>query len=259
MKYKEMLEIALKQSAIDMNCDKEDLLDKEDKIVIHKLKEDRKLYYKEKLFFHAIQYGYATVIATQPEFLEETKRMVKKFHGFRIFDMPQVSFINEALKPYDKCITHFAEYYLFDPDKDVEVNQELAIDILEYDDVFELYKYPGFINAMSYKKDNPQKDIIAAIYKESEDMVGIAAASTDALDMWQIGIDVLETHRNKSIAKTLVNRLAKEIIKRGKVPFYCTSWSNIASRKTALASGFRPTWVEMTAKDIKYAKKIANY
>ncbi len=259
MTYKEMLDIAIKQSAIDFNCKKEDLLDKEDKIVIHNLLANRKLYYKEKLFFSAIHYGAGKVIATNQEFFKEVKDMMEDFHGFRLFDMPQVSFINEKLKAYGKCMTHFADYYLFDPKKEVEINQSLDIHLVENDDVFELFQYPGFINAMSYKEDNPQKDIIATYYKEDNEMIGIAAASTDALDMWQIGIDVLDGHRYKGIGKTLVNHLAKAIINRGKVPFYCTSWSNIGSRQTALSSGFRPAWVEMAAKDIDVAKKIAYY
>ena len=42
--------------------------------------------------------------------------------------------------------------------------------------------------------------------------------------------------------------LALEILRRGKVPFYCSAWSNIRSARNAVKSGFIPAWVEMTAK-----------
>ena len=66
--------------------------------------------------------------------------------------------------------------------------------------------------------------------------------------MWQIGIDVLPKYRNQGIASTITRKLAKEILNRGIVPFYCSAWSNIRSVRNAIKSGFIPAWVEMTVK-----------
>ena len=52
----------------------------------------------------------------------------------------------------------------------------------------------------------------------------------------------------QGIAAALVSRLTLEILARGKVPFYCCAWSNIASARTAIKSGFSPAWVELTVK-----------
>ena len=49
-------------------------------------------------------------------------------------------------------------------------------------------------------------------------------------------------------APALTSRLAKEILARGKVPFYCSAWSNIRSARNAFRSGFLPAWAEMTVK-----------
>ena len=62
------------------------------------------------------------------------------------------------------------------------------------------------------------------------------------------GVDVLPEYRRQGIASALTSRLTKEIINRGKVPFYCTAWSNVRSVRNAVKSGFIPAWVEMTAK-----------
>ena len=77
-------------------------------------------------------------------------------------------------------------------------------------------------------------------------LLGICSGDCD--DMWQIGVDVLPEYRQKGIASALTSRLAKEILKRGKVPFYCAAWSNIPSNKNAIKSGFSLSWIEMTVK-----------
>ena len=58
------------------------------------------------------------------------------------------------------------------------------------------------------------------------------------------------------IASALTNKLAREIINRDKVPFYCSAWSNIRSVRNAVKSGFIPAWVEMTAKPIKVVEDM---
>lgn len=51
-------------------------------------------------------------------------------------------------------------------------------------------------------------------------------------------------------------RLAVETLKRGKVPFYCCAWSNIKSARNAIRSGFRPAWVQVTAKEIDFIDRM---
>ncbi|MBQ1945969.1 MAG: GNAT family N-acetyltransferase, partial [Clostridia bacterium] len=75
-------------------------------------------------------------------------------------------------------------------------------------------------------------------------------------EMWQIGIDVLTEYRRQGIASALTSKLALEILKRGKVPFYCAAWCNIKSVRNAIRSGFRPAWVEMTAKRAEYVREM---
>jgi predicted GNAT family acetyltransferase len=70
--------------------------------------------------------------------------------------------------------------------------------------------------------------------------------------MWQIGIDVLPEYRRQGIASCLTSQLALEVINRNIVPFYCCAWSNIKSVRNAIKSGFRPAWVQITAKSMDY-------
>lgn len=97
-------------------------------------------------------------------------------------------------------------------------------------------------------EDRKNLDVLGVGAYDGSTLVGLAACSADCDDMWQIGVDVLPEYRRQGIASALTSRLTKEIINRGKVPFYCTAWSNVRSVRNAVKSGFIPAWVEMTAK-----------
>ena len=130
-------------------------------------------------------------------------------------------------------------------------NYELTI--LKPKDFVNLY-LPEWENALCAKRKN--LDVLAVGACDKGKLVGLAGCSADCDTMWQIGVDVLPEYRRQRIATVLTNRLAKEILQRGKVPFYCAAWSNIKSVRNAIRSGFRPGWVEMTAKKIEYVQDM---
>ena len=128
-----------------------------------------------------------------------------------------------------------------------------AFDCIDYDKDFDksligdLY-LPAWSNALCDKR--PQLDVLGVGAYDGSTLVGLAGCSADCAYMWQIGIDVLPSHRRQGIATALTNRLARETFARGKVPFYCAAWSNVRSVRNALASGFKPAWVEVTARPL---------
>ena len=91
---------------------------------------------------------------------------------------------------------------------------------------------------------------------DGEMLIGLAGCSADCETMWQIGIDVLPEYRRQGVGSALVSHLALEIFQRGKVPFYYAAWSNIKSVRSAVRSGFRPAWVELTAKPVEYVAQL---
>jgi GNAT superfamily N-acetyltransferase len=137
-----------------------------------------------------------------------------------------------------------AEYWL----PDMTVLKELPciypIKILERDDFANLY-LPEWSNALCEKRKH--LDMLTVGAYDGDILIGLAGCSADGDDMWQIGIDVLPAYRRKGIASALTAKLALEIIKCEKVPFYCCAWSNIPSARNAIRSGFRPAWAEHTA------------
>ncbi len=87
--------------------------------------------------------------------------------------------------------------------------------------------------------------VLAAIAEIKGEVVGVAGASKDSEFMYQIGIDVLANHRGNGLAPAMTAAAARAVFEVGGLPYYGTSSSNIASMRTALAAGLRPTWVEV--------------
>ena len=153
--------------------------------------------------------------------------------------------LDDALMRHGYRICFMAEYFL--PDLDVlrplECQYELRI--LEKNDFSDLY-LPEWSNAIC--KERSHLDVLGVGAYDDGRLVGLAGCSMDCENMWQIGIDVLPEYRRRGVASSLTSHLAIEILGRGRVPFYCAAWCNIGSVRNAIRSGFRPAWVEMTAK-----------
>ena len=150
-------------------------------------------------------------------------------------------------------ICFMAEYFLPDVnvlmERDAEDVVLYKLRLLTQEDFSELY-LPEWSNALCEKRR--ELDVLGVGAYDGDTLVGLAGCSADCDTMWQIGIDVLPEYRRQGIASALTRRLAVEILKRGKVPFYCAAWCNVKSVRNAIKSGFRPAWVEMTAKSVDF-------
>ncbi len=136
------------------------------------------------------------------------------------------------------------------------INESIIIKILEEGDILSLYKDDRFHMALGYDNESDKKDVLAVVGYMDGKIAGVAGASNDSDTMWQIGIDVLPQYRRMGVAVTLTKTLTDEIIKRGKVPYYCTAWSNIPSKCNAIKCGYKTAWVEMAAIDKKDAMEM---
>ena len=103
---------------------------------------------------------------------------------------------------------------------------------------------------------NRERDVLVVGAYDDSELIGLAGCSADCETMYQIGVDVLPAYRRKGVATAVTSKLALEILKLGKVPFYCAAWSNIKSVRNAIKCGFRPAWVELTARDTEFVDKM---
>lgn len=146
-----------------------------------------------------------------------------------------------------------AEYFLPDLQHLKPLDCPYELRILQQSDFRDLYTQE-WQNALCEKRR--ELDVLGMGAYDGDRLIGLAGCSADCETMWQIGIDVLPMYRRQGIAACLTSRLATEILARGKVPFYCAAWANIKSVRNAIKSGFRPAWVEMTAKSADFVAKM---
>lgn len=107
-----------------------------------------------------------------------------------------------------------------------------------------------FPEAFAFRESTPDSLALSAIDTDGK-IMGMAGASADGEDFWQIGIDVMPEYRGRGVAKTLVNNLALEILRMDKVPFYGTAQSHSISRATAVKAHFIPAFMTLYSRKIK--------
>ncbi len=246
MTNSEILRIAKQHSAWDLGCAPEDFEQNEPVLVRSVCHPQARKYLKLPFFCNLVTYGKNVVASVS----EEAEPLVKEYlsrcrTAYEAFETPRLHQLDAAAAPFGRQTCFMAEYLL--PDVNVLRPQpcDLQLRLLEPRDFGPLYK-EEWSNALCESRKH--LDVIGLGAYDNGELVGLAGASADGEEMWQIGIDVLPAYRRRGLAKALVSRLALEILSKGKVPLYCCAWSNVASARTAIASGFRPAWVELTLK-----------
>ena len=247
MTNREMLKIALAQSAEEMGCGPEDFLKSENIIVPFRLSAFARRYYKLPITCNLVSYGNNIVAAVTEEVGGPVAEYIGRFDFYHCFETPNLHWLNDRLTEKGHKVCFMAEYYLFDANRVSGLSCAYKTRILGPSD-FETRYLPEWSNALC--KERKHLDVLGVGAYDGDRLVGLAGCSADCDGMWQIGVDVLPEYRRRGIASALTNKLAREIMDRGKVPFYCSAWSNIRSVRNAIKSGFVPAWVEMTAKPI---------
>lgn len=245
MTDKEILQIALAQSAIDAGCAPEDFLKTENVVVLSKSHPDARKYLQLPFDCNLISYGTNIVASVSGECRELVSDYIGRFPVEHCFETPNLHVLNDAVEEKGLRVCFMAEYFLPDVNllKAGECGYELRL--LGPEDFASLY-LPQWSNALCETRKH--LDVLGVGAYDGETLVGFAGCSADCDSMWQIGVDVLPRYRRQGIASAVTGTLAVEILKRGKVPFYCAAWSNVKSVRNALRCGFRPAWVELTVK-----------
>ena len=253
MTNQDILRIAMEQSAVDLGASAGDFEKQENVVVLSKECADARRYLKLPFSCQLVSYGTNAVASVSPEFREIVEDYIGKFPVEHLFETPNLHVLNDALREKGQRICFMAEYFLPDLSVLTPLDCPYETRILSGADFSELY-LPEWSNALC--ADRRELDVLGVGAYDDGCLVGLAGCSADCDTMWQIGIDVLPEYRRRGIASALTSRLAVEILKRGRVPFYCAAWCNVKSVRNAIRSGFRPAWVEMTAKSTETVDRM---
>ncbi len=253
MTNQEILQIAREQSAADIGCRAEDFLSEENVVVPAVIGPDARKYYQEPIACNLVSYGNNIVASVKDEYRETVSAYIGRFPFYHCFETPHIHWLNDRLAAYGQKVCFMALYYLPDVTLLHPLPCAYELRVLTAADFASLY-LPEWDNALS--RERPELDVLGVGAYEDGRLVGLAGASADCARMWQIGVDVLPAYRRQGIASALTSRLAAEICNRGKVPFYCSAWSNLRSLRNAVKSGFLPAWVELTVKPAAYVDEM---
>ena len=252
------IELELKQMlALDFNCNQEDFDKKENVIVVPKEHPGRREYTPKKAFFSMVTMGKNVVMNAPEEMHEWLVNWGEDREGIWLFEHHNLMELDGELAKYGKSL--WQSHHMFLPKARMEetdalvekqrADADLEIQWFEQKDIHPLYGREEFPNALCdcFKPERP--DVLAVGAMQNGQIIGLAGCSADTKLFWQIGIDVLPEWRGKGIATMLVKLLKNEVFRRGAIPFYGTSLSNLGSWHVALGSGFYPAWVEIATKE----------
>ena len=253
MTNEDIWRIALQQSAYDSGCLPEDFLAEKNVVTISKAHPLARKYLKLPLSCDLVSYGSNIVAQASEEIAPLVQRYIDRYPVEHCFETPNLHVLDDLLRPFGQKICFMAEYFL----PDVEAVKALPCDyelrILHQEDFAGLYQ-PQWSNALC--EERKHLDVLGVGAYDDGVLIGLSGCSADCEEMYQIGVDVLPAYRRKGIASALTSRLALEILALGKVPFYCAAWSNIKSVRNALKCGFRPAWVELTARTKEFVDEM---
>lgn len=98
MTNKEILRIAMQQSAMDTNCKADDFLRSSHVVVVNsKLGPSAQKYYKKSIACMMVSYGNNIVASVKDEYYEIVTEYINKFEFYHCFDTPNIYWLNERL------------------------------------------------------------------------------------------------------------------------------------------------------------------
>lgn len=153
--------------------------------------------------------------------------------------------LNRELAAFGAQVRHARPFFTCDESRPVDTQ---GLDVERYDAQEILRRFRTnelFSNAYGFEATAP--DVLGVSASEDGLYLGMAGASADSPLMWQIGIDVLPEARGRGVAQMLVGLIRNDVLAAGRLPYYGTSISHLASQRVALGAGFLPAWFELVA------------
>lgn len=236
-----------RQLAVDLNCSAGDFDRNKNTVTILQRHDTKRRMIADDLLLYMACFGKGTVAAVNAELEPSIRCYLADMEGFRCFDMP-LDALAARLKTFGGYISEIEEFYLLETPAIQPVKVDFDMEILEGAEIKKLYSDERFHMALGYSQMDQRRDVLAVAAYKGGEILGVAGASNDTDDIWQIGIDVVPGGREQHVATGIVKSISNEILKRKKIPYYGTAWSNIASKRVAINAGYKPVWVEMKAK-----------
>lgn len=243
------LRIVRRVLSADYSCDELDL--EQDGTVIREAKDvtGKRRFPHRGEPLGVVSMGRGTVICCSSDRVDWAKATLGHLSRDTIFSASTVALLEGFLSSQGQFLTGPDLKYVCTADSFRacgKPEEDVEIELVEGEDLEELYSHDGFRNALSYRA---RREVLATVATRDGEILGLAGGSADAEWLWQVGVDVVPACRGKGIGKALVSRLTKEILERERVAYYSALMSNLPSRALAIGVGYWPAWLELGARD----------
>lgn len=244
-------ELFATQMKIDYCCDEEQLYSTKNEYTVRELKEGRRRFKKDDAILKVLCINGKCIFSGKVEILEACRETFKDLNGAWMSQYKYLYWLDDLLLEHKYFLEDLHHYYLplgqeLLSEKELEtLSQEYEVRWYEQDEIEQFRGDKRFEHAYSYLPDAP--DVLGVAVLKDGEILGMAGASADSDVMWQIGIDVSPECKGRNLGPFITILLKREILKRGKLPYYGTVESHIQSQKVAVKSGFLPFWAEINS------------
>lgn len=210
-----------------LNCDQE--IFEHNGLVFHK--PNKLNQFQQNPFLEITSIEKTIIVSASGEIMDNVKTLLGEKSRDEVFECPLI---------YGQSI-----YYIPDMKKMklCDLLPQYEYFYLEGNEINKLREIKGFNNSLEFDEcGNTSTTIVFFAMKDGE-IIGLAGASKEYNNMWEIGIDVKSNYRTGGLATVLVNHLMHKILSKNILPIYCASSSNIASQAVAHRAGLIPYWI----------------
>lgn len=235
-------EILEQQLAIDYDCSIEEVRSSEHVFRPMKWNEGARPIGEEGMGFRLAVYNEKYIIMADEETLNWCKENLAGKEAEWMSMPHRLIALNEQLNKVGQKLVDAHHFYIPGKTK-IEVECPYELKVYNQEEILQFKGDNRFDEAFLFDENMPDMIGVAAV--ENGVLLGMAGATCDAPEMWQLGINVMEEGKGKGIGSMLVAALKNEVEKAGKVPFYSTAESHIKSQKVAIQTGFIPAFFEI--------------
>lgn len=241
-KAKDVLE---SQLAIDFCCTEEMVASRENIFTEYTPREGRRIFMESECFLKVASVNGKILATGKPEIMEWMKSRYKDGSGAWFMDFDNLRELERKMGEFGCHIEQVHPFYIAPEKSEIDTG---GYEMRKYiGQEIEQFRGDGRFGEAFIFEELPKDEIGIAALKNGS-ILGMAGATSDSDRMWQIGINVMPEAEGLGIGSMLVGLLKNEILDRGKIPFYGTAMSHIASQKVALRAGFYPAWAELYCK-----------
>ncbi|HEY7415117.1 MAG TPA: GNAT family N-acetyltransferase [Ktedonobacteraceae bacterium] len=252
VKREALLQAIRKVLAANLACHEDDFMKDGTFISVAEVREGRMKFPLREKSLSMVTMGKSVRISCSADWIDWAKKYLGSLTREQLFSASTIAQIQHYVELDRQWIAGPVQKYVCSRDdlKPFFVPEEINVTLVERKDIPSLYEHDQFQHALSNQVQSVRPDVLASVAEHRGNVVGIAGASADCEVMWQIGVDILAEHQGRGIGKALVGTLTRALWKKGIIPYYSTTVSNLQSRQLASSLGYWPAWIELYTKEL---------